>query len=123
MELQSQLEIPGKVEVVGFVNDLSEYYAKAQFVIAPIFDGSGMKTKVAEALMHGKRVVGTPDAFVGYEFAVGACWVCHTADDFVEAIGRAQNEIKDLFDQSLRSIYLQHYSLPAAEERLRGVLL
>ena len=34
---------------------------------SPIFYGSGMKTKVAEALMHGKRIIGTNNAFAGYD--------------------------------------------------------
>ena len=55
--------------------------AGAALVIAPIFDGSGMKTKVAEALMHGKHVVGTPEAFSGYAAdivaaaAAGLAWL------------------------------------------------
>ena len=50
-----QLEIPGRVEVVGSVDDLGIWYVNSFFTIAPIFDGSGMKTKVAESLMFGKR--------------------------------------------------------------------
>ena len=64
-DLKPALERPGRVEVVGAVDSLSKWYRKATFVIAPIFDGSGMKTKVAEALMYGKRIVGTPEAFSG----------------------------------------------------------
>ena len=64
---KKELELGGKVEVIGAVDSLAEWYLKAHFVIAPIFDGSGMKTKVAEALMYGKTVIGTPEAFSGYE--------------------------------------------------------
>ena len=41
--------------VVGEVESLAQWYHDAYFVVAPIFDGSGMKTKVAEALMYGKE--------------------------------------------------------------------
>ena len=65
--LRGELERDGKVEVVGAVDELGHWYRNAKVVIAPIFDGSGMKTKVAEALMYGKRIIGTREAFSGYE--------------------------------------------------------
>jgi glycosyltransferase involved in cell wall biosynthesis len=122
-KLKSELERDGKVEVVGAVDSLSEWYANAQFVIAPIFDGSGMKTKVAEALMHGKKVVGTPEAFSGYEdIANRAGWICITANDFVSAISSAQLAVTPSFDCELRAIYKEKYSFDAARSRLAQIL-
>lgn len=121
--LRNQLEMPGKVVVVGAVDSLADWYRRAQFVIAPIFDGSGMKTKVAEALMYGKKIVGTPEAFSGYEdIAEQAGWVCKTADEFAEAIGQVQHEITLAFDQNLRTIYEKNYSYMAAKDRLSVIL-
>lgn len=121
--LREELEISGKLEVVGPVDDLSDWYARAKFVIAPIFDGSGMKTKVAEALMYGKKIVGTPEAFTGYENVLPqAGWMCKTREEFVSAIVEAQATITQCFDMSLRQIYEQRYSMTAATERLRQIL-
>jgi len=108
--------------VIGSVENLGEWYSLARFVIAPIFDGSGMKTKVAEALMHGKKVVGTLEAFSGYEAAPGAGWVCRTADDFVASINEAQYKVRVSFDPHLRAFYMQNYSFEAAIERLKKIL-
>lgn len=117
------LERSGKVEVVGAVDDLTQWYQDAHFVIAPIFDGSGMKTKVAEALMHGKKVIGTPEAFSGYEdVAARAGWVCATADDFVAAIGQACETIEEPFDSALRVLYDEKYSYAAARSRRADIL-
>lgn len=122
-DLKTELEHEGKVEVVGAVDSLAEWYRNAHFVIAPIFDGSGMKTKVAEALMFGKRVIGTPEAFSGYEdVAVRAGWVCSTADDFIAAIARANNSIVLPFDPELRASYEEKHSYSAARARLAGIL-
>lgn len=121
--LRTELEIPGKVEVVGAVDSLAEWYQRAQFVIAPIFDGSGMKTKVAEALMFGKKIVGTPEAFTGYEdIAAQSGWVCSTVDEFVRAIKDANREVNVSFDPALRELYSENYSLPAAQERFKGIM-
>jgi len=122
-DLRPNIESKGKVAVVGAVDSLAEGYMNAQFVIAPIFDGSGMKTKVAEALMYGKKVIGTPEAFSGYNDVVDkAGWVCTTADDFVAAFGRAENAVTESYDPKLRSIYEEKYSYQAARSRLAEIL-
>jgi glycosyltransferase involved in cell wall biosynthesis len=121
--IRADLEIPGRVEVIGPVENLSDWYSFASFVIAPIFDGSGMKTKVAEALMYGKKVVGTPEAFSGYEdIAESAGWLCKNADEFVAAMKTAQRTIDIAFDPFLRELYEKKYSLSAAATRLAQVL-
>lgn len=121
--MRTELEVPGKVVVVGAVDSLADWYHRAKFVIAPIFDGSGMKTKVAEALMYGKKIVGTSEAFAGYEDIVNqAGWLCETADDFVASITEAQAEIRQSFDPVLREIYERHYSMEAGRKRLSAIL-
>jgi glycosyltransferase involved in cell wall biosynthesis len=122
-KFRDELELDGKVEVVGAVDSLAEWYLNSQFVIAPIFDGSGMKTKVAEAFMFGKKVIGTPEAFSGYEeIADQAGWVCETADDFVAAIETADSIDVASFDEELRSIYERNYSYSAARSRFVDIL-
>ena len=65
-----------------------------------------MKTKVAEALMFGKKIVGTPEAFSGYEdIAERAGWVCSTADEFVQAMEAADDMVKARFDPEMRALY------------------
>ena len=121
--LRQELERDGKVEVVGAVHHLADWYRDAHFVIAPIFDGSGMKTKVAEALMYGKKIVGTPEAFSGYEgIAEKAGWVCATATEFVTAIADAEKEVKQSFYPALRMLYEERYSFAAAVTRLAAIL-
>lgn len=120
---KEDLEQHQNIEVIGEVDDLSPWYLGAKFVVAPIFDGSGMKTKVAEALMYGKRVIGTPEAFAGYEdvaHAIGA--ICETSDEFVRAIADEAGSARDRMDRKLRLIYEQRYSLPAVRARLANTV-
>jgi len=122
-KLREELELEGKVEVVGAVDSLAEWYLKSYFVIAPIFDGSGMKTKVAEALMYGKKIIGTPEAFSGYEdIADRAGKVCSSADEFVAAIETADSIVVAPYDEDLRSLYERNYSYPAARARMADIL-
>lgn len=120
---RTELERPGKVEVIGGVDSLEQWYRDAHVVIAPIFDGSGMKTKVAEALMYGKKIVGTTEAFSGYDHvAASAGWCCATADEFVAALAQAEAMHLPDFDPALRVLYDQHFSHAAARERMAHIL-
>jgi glycosyltransferase involved in cell wall biosynthesis len=120
---KNELEINNNVKVIGEVDSLEEWYLKSYFVIAPIFDGSGMKTKTAEALMFGKKIIGTPEAFSGYEQVVNkAGYICHNAKDFIVAINNADEMVIDKFDNELREIYESSYSFSAAKNRLERIL-
>ncbi len=121
--MRDRLERAGKVEVIGEVERLDEWYFNAHVVIAPIFDGSGMKTKVAESLMYGKRIVGTREAFSGYEDVAGdAGIVCDTKEEFVEALRRLEALDLPAFDHGLRRLYEHRYSYKAALARLSSIL-
>ena len=120
---RDELEINKNVVVVGEVESLAQWYHGAYFVIAPIFDGSGMKTKVAEALMYGKNIIGTPEAFTGYEEVIKqAGRVCNTAEDFISAIESSDEMVNSLFDNELRNIYKENYSFEAAKSRLEDIM-
>lgn len=119
-ELAGEFAALDNVTLVGPVDDLAPYYAGAALVIAPIFDGSGMKTKVAEALMHGKHVAGTAEAFSGYAAdVVAANALCGDADAFVAAIGAAPAQA---FDPGMRALYARDHSPTAAHARLAAIL-
>lgn len=121
--LETLSPLPGQVELVGPVDDLSPWYAGAALVIAPILSGSGMKTKLAEALMHGKRVVGTAEAFAGYGPEVVAA--NHQCDDpaaFAAAITAALADLPPAFDPVLRALYERHHSRSAFRAGLAAAL-
>jgi hypothetical protein len=111
------------IEIIGEVDDLSKWYMSCMCVVAPIFNGSGMKTKVAEALMYGRKVIGTEESFAGYEkFQDKLGWICKSADDFIGAIKAAQDQISDPFHEELREIFLKEFSEQSADLRLKKIL-
>ncbi len=111
------------IDVIGAVEDLAPWYRDARLVIAPIFDGSGMKTKVAEALMHGKRVVGTPEAFTGYAPAViTACRLAGDAAGFVAAIAATLADDPPPFDPAMRALFDRFHSPQAARAGLAAIM-
>lgn len=84
----SVYEIPDNVEFVGRVDSLKDYYLNASAVIAPIFSGSGLKTKTVEAISYGKTVIGFSEAFEGIDFKQysGSCIQVKNDEEFISAI-------------------------------------
>jgi hypothetical protein len=90
-------------------------------VVAPIFLGSGMKTKVAEAASYGKVTIGTKEAFEGYENYESIGILCNVADDFVQNINK---EYYKKFDpKKIKKIYIDNYSIEAQRSRFKKLFL
>lgn len=111
-----------KLEVHGFVSDLGEYYRKCDAVVAPIFEGSGMKTKVTEALMWGKYIIGTNESFCGFTIDDSIGLICHAEDDFVKGINRISSKGICRFNIASRKLYLKYYSIDSSVEIMKGVV-
>lgn len=111
-DLRSELEAYPNLEVVGTVDDLGGWYVNAEFVISPIFRGAGMKTKTAEALMYGKYIIATDEAWEGYEaIPFPECGArCNTAEEFIAAIGAIERNGMPRFVSSSRRYYENRYS-------------
>jgi glycosyltransferase involved in cell wall biosynthesis len=54
-----------RVEILGFVEDLSQLYARAAVIAAPLAISSGTNIKVLEAMACGKGIVSTPSGCAG----------------------------------------------------------
>ena len=86
------LSLPSNVKLLGYVDNLDLEYYLASGVIAPIFKGSGMKTKTIEALSYGKSILGTSEAFAGIVGDLNYIGgLCESADDFIIALKRNYN--------------------------------
>lgn len=108
------------VEVIGTVDDLTPYYLNASCMVMPIFEGAGMKVKTAEALMYGKTIYGTTEAFEGYEVdynKVGG--LCNTREEFIEKLNNDKNII---FNEYSREVFLEKYSFESSVERMKDFL-
>lgn len=109
------------IEVVGFVENLEEYYIGADCVISPLLSGGGMKVKIAEALMYGKTIFGTKESFEGYELdynQVGG--LCNSTDEFILMINNyLMNSNK--YNQYSRYVFENLYSDDKAYQKFQKV--
>lgn len=97
------------ITVIDYMVDLATYYNNADFVINPVFLGSGMKTKTIEALMFGKNIIGTNEAFVGMNTNNTKCtMLCNTAADFINTIN---DNTFNKYCNEARELFLSKYSV------------
>jgi len=112
--------------IYGRVESLDLFYEKAQVVILPIFLGSGMKTKTAEALMYGKPILATSEALEGYSVKkikdIGS--QCETAQEFIDQINYFNKNRLELFEKGIcsRNFFLENYSNEAITDLFKRTI-
>lgn len=113
-----------KVQVIGTVDNLSKYYNSATLVAIPILSGAGMKVKTAEALMFGKSIFGTQEAFEGYDIEydkVGG--LCNTSEEFVVKINSyLKNNLCMKYNEYSRFIFMNNYSTSVSDKLFEELL-
>lgn len=108
------------IHIIGEVEELDPWYYHADLIVEPIFEGDGMKTKTVEAMMFGKTILGSDEAFCGYEGLNN--YLCNTADDFVKRIIDYKQKGVEKFNNAIRTIYLKKYSEDAVLDTMRKAI-
>lgn len=114
-----------KIEFYGFVENLEEFYYNADAVVLPIISGSGMKTKTCEALMYGKTIFGTKEAFEGYSGIENTeCIQCDNKEEFIQKINEYIENKENIkkFSKLSRELFLTNYEESFQMERVFSLL-
>ena len=122
-KLKEEEPILHDIDVVGSVPDLTPYITEADIMILPIFKGSGMKVKTCESLMFGKNILGTDEAFEGYDAdydRIGG--KCNTAEEFIGKLNAFIASPRPRFNVYSRLLFLERYSESTVVERLKKIL-
>ena len=123
MDKLREKHYPNGVMIKGYIESIEELYRDADIVISPIFEGGGMKVKVAEAMAFGKIVVGSNESYEGYQEKIPEnywdvlFYRANTADEFVAKIHKALNLSDDEhhFNPKIRELYESGFSEKYAE--------
>jgi hypothetical protein len=123
-KLKDELSISNfPLSIHSDVPDLLPFFEEADLIILPIFEGAGMKVKTCEALMYGKNILGSTEAFEGYEIdyeKVGG--LCNTAKEFIAKIQNFAANPCPKFNEYSRQVFLEKYSENAVVERFKQLL-
>jgi len=106
-----ETEIPSNVKLVGYVEDLSPWYAISDVGINPVHTGSGSNTKIPEFLAHGLPTVTTPFGASGFPVEDGYHLLERPLSEFPATL-RAINKGTIDTDQ------LRQHALEIVEEKL-----
>ncbi|HSM13231.1 MAG TPA: glycosyltransferase family 4 protein, partial [Thermoanaerobaculia bacterium] len=108
------------LHVAGFVPDLTELTATSTAVLAPIFQGAGMRVKLLEAMAAGCPVVSTSLGLSGIGGESGRTWLAaESVDEFVDAALRlaADPALGERIGQGGRSFVAERYGVAAQGQR------
>lgn len=119
-----QRDVPPNVDLLGRVPDLTTCYRQARAFVAPVFSGAGMKVKVAEALMYGLPVIGTPLALRGYNSPsekLPHLMMATSVEAYVNAI-EACRQAPRAWYVSARVDFEQRFSRAAGQRRMQSLM-
>jgi len=109
------------VNTLGFVDDLIGWYSSVDIIISPIFEGGGMKVKVAEALSHGKYILLSRESYHGYSFDSDAGLICHSEIDFANEINRVR-KCGFVDEEAVYKQFKKRHSIDAAQVKFRELI-
>lgn len=114
------------VEIVGYVDDVIEYYRKCTVFIAPLISGSGIKNKVLEAMSLGIPVISSSIGLDGIEvrkeidvieanslneWIASIIYLIHNPSKRAELANNAFNVVRDKYDWNKNiQLYYQKFS-------------
>lgn len=114
------------VNLIDSPESMQPYFEQADMVLAPIFDGGGMKVKIAEAMSYGLPVVTTSHGAIGYAIQdhINA-YIADAEEDFANAIrdyyGLNEEHRKSLLENSWK-LYVNRYSLSAIRNLCQDII-
>ena len=111
------------VDVVGTVDSSAFYYYRHPIVVMPIFIGSGMKVKTAEAMMYGRIILATDEALEGYNcYDVEGIFRCNTASEYIQTLTQITRETLPPFQKHVRELFLNNYETNNQYSKMRRLI-
>jgi len=126
-ELRNEYSDP-RINVIGGVESLNPYYENADIVIAPLFDGGGMKSKTVEALSFGKIFVGTEESLFGFweemdsDIRGKTCYQCNTPEEWIQTINNLANDDIHKFNEDVFELFKAKFSYDVIRNQLKAIM-
>jgi glycosyltransferase involved in cell wall biosynthesis len=117
-----------RINVIGGVESLNPYYENADIVIAPLFDGGGMKSKTVEALSFGKIFVGTEESLFGFweemdsDIRGKTCYQCNTPEEWIQTINNLANDDIHKFNEGVFELFKAKFSYDVIRDQLKAIM-
>lgn len=108
------------ITITGYVSDVNEYYELCQYMIVPLFIGSGLRVKIIEAFSHGMPVVSTSTGAEGIQYTEGEdILIADSPEEFAEKMEKMLDpELRVRISENCRKVYMRNHSVLAMGNRL-----
>ncbi len=117
----SELAQDPSIIITGFVDDLRDYYARAEVFVVPIRRGAGTRVKIFEAMAAGIPIVSTTLGAEGIAVTPGKdILLADTAEDFAGEVTRlSQNQsLRAVLAKEARDLAVSKYDWASISSRL-----
>lgn len=120
--LELAREIEG-VNVAGYVESVDPYYDMCDFMVVPLFVGSGQRIKIIEAFSRKMPVLSTTIGAEGLEYINGEnILIADTPEEFLAGIEKYKDvQMRTQVAESARRNYDSHYSTEAIGARFNSI--
>jgi glycosyltransferase involved in cell wall biosynthesis len=113
-----------RVQVAGFIPDVTPYFERARLMVAPLRYGAGLKGKVGHAFAYGLPTITTTIGAEGFDLVAGRdAMIADDAEGFAAAIIRAYDDPalwETLSENGARIV--KRFSPEATQERLAAAV-
>lgn len=123
-QLKSAAERLDSVEVVGYVESVNPYYESCDFMIVPLFVGSGQRVKIIEGFSFGMPIISTSIGAEGLQYSDGEnILIANTVDTFIEKIlMMKKGKVRHKLSVNAKTIFSENYSLEAVKKKICNVI-
>ena len=108
-------------------SNVEKIVPKNSIFISPIFEGAGMKVKIAEALSMGLPIVATDEALVGYDEVIGSSknviFNANNKEEFINAINKIILHYNtEEVQENARKIFNKYYCINRCKNELIKII-
>lgn len=110
--------------VTGYVEDVDEYIERCDFVVVPIFFGSGLRVKILEALAKSIPVISTDIGAEGLQVTNNKdILLANNEEEFIDAINKLKKaSMREYISTNGKNLFDEKYSFEAIKIRLLNLL-
>ena len=123
-ELKSLVEKYSNITLTGYVDEVRPYYEKCDFLVVPLFVGSGQRVKIIEAFSYGMPVVSTSIGAEGLDCVDGEnILIADSEMEFTEKIVQlCDKKLQRKLSENGRILYDEKYTVDAIAKRINDVV-
>jgi len=127
-EVENEVSRHDGISLLGFVDDLNQYYSSSRVFLAPLRFGSGIKVKIINALYRGIPISTTSIGAEGLAVETGRdIYIADSAEEMANQIAillndeQQWNEIRDNSRALARKYYTWDTTLKVADKALNAI--